>query len=286
MGIIEKQENYRFILIKMKEDPLLSINSLRIGYSSGRRTCQVLPELNASASAGELIAVIGRNGIGKSTLLRTLTGLQPALGGNILLSGRKISEYSRMELARKIGYISTEVVRTSNMSVYDLVALGRFPHTNWIGTLDSDSREAITAAIGKSGMEGFEFRQVAELSDGERQRAMIARVLAQDAELMIMDEPTAFLDIAGRYEIIKLAYDLTRTGKTIIYSTHDLNPALTTADKIWLLFKDKLIEGTPDELISNGSFDRLFESSPINFSSLLHRPVKSDEKGDYLKYFL
>jgi iron complex transport system ATP-binding protein len=270
----------------MKEDPLLLVNSLLIGYSSGRRAFQVLPELNASASAGELIAVIGRNGIGKSTLLRTLTGLQPALGGSILLSGKEISEYSRMELARKIGYISTEVVRTGSMSVYDLVALGRFPHTNWIGTLDIDSRKAITEAIRKSGMEGFEFRQVAELSDGERQRAMIARVLAQDAELMIMDEPTAFLDIAGRYEITKLAYDLTRLGKTIIYSTHDLNPALTTTDKIWLLFKDKLIEGTSDELISNGSFDRLFESSPIDFSSMLNRPVKSDTKGDYLKYFL
>ncbi len=270
----------------MKEDPVLSVNSLRIGYSSGKHSFQVLSELNASASAGELIAVIGRNGIGKSTFLRTLTGLQQPMGGSILISGREISEHSRIELARKIGYISTEVVRVSNMSVYDLVALGRFPYTNWIGTLDGDSREAISGAIGKAGMEGFEFRLVAELSDGERQRAMIARVLAQDAELMIMDEPTAFLDIAGRYEIIKLVHDLTRIGKTIIYSTHDLNPALTNADKIWLLVKDKLIEGTPDELICNGSFDRLFESSPVDFSSLLRKPAKGHEKGDYLKYFL
>ena len=142
----------------MEKNTVLSINSLRIGYSAGKRAFGILPELNASACGGELIAVIGRNGIGKSTLLRTLTGLLPALGGRIIISGKDISDYSRIELARKIGYISTEIVRGSNMSVYDLVALlGRFPHTNWIGNIDSDSREAITCAIRKAGMEGFDF---------------------------------------------------------------------------------------------------------------------------------
>ncbi len=270
----------------MKENSIISITSLKIGFSSAKHAFPILSELNASASRGELIAVIGRNGIGKSTLLRTLTGLQPVLRGNILISGKDISKYSRIELARKIGYISTEVVKVSNMSVYDLVALGRFPHTNWIGNIDSNSRDAITSAINKTGMEGYEFRPVAELSDGERQRAMIARVLAQDAEIMIMDEPTAFLDIAGRYEIIKLAYDLTRNGKTIIYATHDLNPALTTVDKIWLLLKDKLIEGSPEEMINNGSFDQLFESTSFSFDPLLRTPVRKNEKGNYLKYFL
>jgi iron complex transport system ATP-binding protein len=270
----------------MMENTTLSFTSLRIGYTSGRHAFSILPGLNASACKGELIAVIGRNGVGKSTLLRTLTGLQPALGGNIMISGRNITGYSRMELARKIGYISTEAVKVSNMSVYDLVSLGRFPHTNWIGYLDPESRHTISLAILKSGLEGFEFRQVIELSDGERQRAMIARVLAQDAEIMIMDEPTAFLDIAGRYEIIKLVKDLAVNGKTIIYSTHDLNPALTNADKIWLLLKDSLIEGSPEELISNGSFNRLFESTSFTFDPETRRPVSKDEKNDYLKYFL
>lgn len=270
----------------MNENSILSVSSLRIGYSSGRRSISILPELNISASSGELIAVIGRNGIGKSTLLRTLAGLQPALAGNIKLYGRDISEYSRIEIARKIGYISTEVIKVNNMSVYDLVAIGRFPHTNWIGNIDHDSREAISMAISKAGIKGFEFRPVTELSDGERQRVMIARVLAQDTEIMIMDEPTAFLDIAGRYEITKLAYDLTRSGKTIIYSTHDLNPALTSADKIWLLFKEKMIEGTPEELIVNGSFEKLFESSYFNFGSVMKPPSGKNGKGNYLKYFL
>ena len=115
---------------------------------------------------------------------------------------------------------------------------------------------------------------------------MIARVLAQDAELMIMDEPTAFLDIAGRYEIIRLAYDLTRNGKTIIYSTHHLNPALNTVDKIWLMLNDKLVEGPPEELISNGSLGRLFESSSFGFDPVSGSPVRKNEKGNYLKYFL
>ncbi len=270
----------------MKENAAISVNSLRIGYSSGRRAFPILPELNASACSGELIAVIGRNGIGKSTLLRTLAGLQQSLGGKIMISGKDISEYSRIELAGKVGYISTEVVKVSNMNVYDLVALGRFPHTNWIGYIDNNSREAITRAITEAGLEGFGFRLVAELSDGERQRAMIARVLAQDTEILIMDEPTAFLDIAGRYEIIKLVYDLTRSGKTIVYSTHDLNPALAVVDKIWLMLKDKLTEGTPQELIDNGSFGRLFESASFTFDPLSRRLVIKDEKTDYLKYFL
>jgi iron complex transport system ATP-binding protein len=286
MGYIEEKESYRIILIKMMENTTLSVRSLRIGYTSGKRTFSIMPEFDASACPGELIAVIGRNGVGKSTLLRTLTGLQPALGGNIIISGKNISDYSKMELARKTGYISTEAVRVINMSVYDLVSLGRFPHTNWIGYLDRESRDAISLAILKSGLEGFEFRPVSELSDGERQRAMIARVLAQDAEIMIMDEPTAFLDIAGRYEIIKLAQELAKSGKTIIYSTHDLNPALTTADKIWLLLKDRLIEGYPEELIRNGSINRLFESTSFTFDPETRRPVNKDEKSDYLKYFL
>lgn len=270
----------------MDEKTILSISSLKIGYHSGRHGSSILPELNAAVSAGELIAVIGRNGIGKSTLLRTLTGLQPVLGGNIHLSGKDISEYTRLELARKIGYISTEVIKVSNMSVYDLVALGRFPHTNWIGSIDDVGREAISLAIKGAGLEGFELRAVSELSDGERQRAMIARVLAQDAEIMIMDEPTAFLDIAGRYEIIKLVYDLTRKGKTIIYSTHDLNPALATVDKIWLLLKEKLIDGTPEELIRNGSFEMLFDSSQLAFDPFSGKPLGKDPKKGYLKYFL
>lgn len=246
---------------------ILEIDHLEIGFSAGRRTKLLSKPLTASASKGELIAVIGRNGIGKSTLLRTIMGLQNSLGGKVILNNINISEISANELAREIGYISTEVVRVSNMKVYDLVALGRFPHTNWIGKLDKESLSAIRNALIKTGMESFSDRYVSELSDGERQRSMIARVLAQDTKIMVMDEPTAFLDIAGKYEIINLLLNLTREGKIIIFSTHDFSIALNLTDKIWLLTSEYLLEGAPEDLMLRGAFNHLFESSVVGFNS-------------------
>jgi iron complex transport system ATP-binding protein len=260
---------------------ILSLNSLKIGYVSGRHDNILLPPLNASANRGELIAVIGRNGIGKSTLLRTLTGLQPLLGGEIFYDGINIREYSRMDLAQKVGYISTEIVKVSNMSVYDLVALGRFPHTNWIGRIDTKNHEAIMDAIAKTSMLGFCEKFVAELSDGERQRAMIARILAQDTGIMIMDEPTAFLDIGSKYEILHLLHVLSqKSKKTIIFSTHDLHMAISQSDKIWLMADNKLMEGAPEDLMLIGEFDHLFDSSPVQFSSENGTfSFRSEEKG-------
>ncbi|MDQ1332697.1 MAG: transporter protein [Bacteroidota bacterium] len=246
---------------------ILKLDLLKIGYVAGKRIKLLVPPLSATARKGELIAVIGRNGIGKSTLLRTIIGLQNSLGGKVLLNNKNISEISPNEMARVSGYISTEIVRVSNMKVIDLVALGRFPHTNWIGKLDQNSLIAIRSALIKTGMESFSDRYVAELSDGERQRAMIARVIAQDTEIMVMDEPTAFLDIAGKYEIINLMLNLTREGKTIIFSTHDFNTALNQTDKIWLLTGKNLLEGAPEDLMLKGAFDHLFESSIVGFNS-------------------
>jgi len=254
--------------MKLNLAEILSLDSLKIGYASGRHENVLLPPLNACANKGELIAVIGRNGIGKSTLLRTLTGLQPALGGEIFYSGKNIRDYSRMDLAQKVGYISTEIVKVSNMSVYDLVALGRFPHTNWIGKIDTKNHEVIMDAIEKTSMSGFYNRFVSELSDGERQRAMIARILAQDTGIMVMDEPTAFLDIGSKYEILHLMHVLShKSKKTIIFSTHDLHMAISQSDKIWLILDNKLIEGAPEDLMIERAFDHLFDSSPVQFNS-------------------
>jgi len=245
---------------------ILSFNSLKIGYASGKNRKLLIPEISGSACKGELIAVIGRNGIGKSTLLRTITGLQPSLGGTVFIGGRDIEEYSRMQIAKSIGYISTETVKVTNMRVCDLVALGRFPHTNWYGKIDDLNHKVIIDSIVKTGMSDFYGRFISELSDGERQRAMIARALAQDAGLMVMDEPTAFLDIRSKYEIIHLLISLTRSrGKTVIFSTHDFQVALDQADKIWLLLDNELIEGAPEDLLLKGSFDHLFDSSLVTF---------------------
>jgi len=247
---------------------ILSFNALKIGYVSGRNEKLLLPPLNASASSGELIAVIGRNGIGKSTLLRTLTGIQKPLGGEIFFGGKNITEYSKIELARKVGYISTEIVKASNMSVYDLVALGRYPYTNWIGKIEMKDHEAIMDALIKTSMDGFRNRFISELSDGERQKAMIARILAQDTGIMIMDEPTAFLDVAGKYEIFHLLNTFSGlSDKTIIYSSHDLQMALGHSDKIWLIKGSELVEGAPEDLMIEGAFDHLFDSSAVLFNS-------------------
>jgi len=247
---------------------ILSVSSLKIGYASGKNEHVLLPPLNAHAYKGELIAVIGRNGIGKSTLLRTVTGLQKPLGGEIFYDGKNITEYSLMELAQKVGYISTETVKVSNMKVYDLVALGRFPHTNWIGKIESKDHETIVDALEKTSMYSFSDRFVSELSDGERQKAMIARILAQDTGVLIMDEPTAFLDISSKYEIFHLLNILTNNNnKTIIFSTHDLQMAISQSDKIWLVLDDELITGSPEDLMIAGAFEHLFDPSAVLFNS-------------------
>jgi iron complex transport system ATP-binding protein len=262
---------------------ILTLSELEIGYSSGRNNKVILPPLSAVAAKGELIAVIGRNGIGKSTLLRTLTGLQPVLGGSIFLKGTNINDYSRNDLAREVGYISTEIVKVSNMRVYDLVALGRFPHTNWIGRIEPEDDEIIRDAIFKTSMSSFSNKFVSELSDGERQKVMIARILAQNTGIMVMDEPTAFLDIGSKYEILHLLHQLSRENlKTIIFSTHDLQMAVSQADKIWLILDDRLIEGAPEDLILKGAFDHLFDSSPVKFNSENGTfTFRGEERGTY-----
>jgi iron complex transport system ATP-binding protein len=252
--------------MQKSENPILSLNDLCIGYNTGRHRHQLLNPVNASARQGELIAVMGRNGSGKSTLFRTIMNLHPALGGNVAIGGRNISELSRHELARRVGYVSTEKVDASNMSVYDLVAMGRFPYTDWTGRNDPGGFAAIESALEKTSMSGFRDRYITELSDGERQRAMIARVLAQETQILIMDEPTAFLDISGRYEIIHLMALLAREGRTILFSTHDFNIAVSQADKIWLISDLSFTEGSPEDLVLAGAFSGLFDSSVMTFN--------------------
>ncbi len=245
---------------------ILDLDLIKIGFITGGKKVFLYPVISSHAKTGELIAIIGRNGIGKSTLLRTIAGLQSPLAGIVRIEGRNLDRYSRNQLARKVGYISTEVVKTGDMRVYDLVSLGRFPYTDWFGRLDSFSHSAVMDSIKLSGMSDFAQRYLTELSDGERQRAMIAMVLARNASLIILDEPTAFLDIKSKYEILQLLHDLVKQqNKTVIFSTHDLHSAIDHADKIWLMLDRGIIEGTPEELILNNAFDELFADSPMKY---------------------
>ena len=237
-----------------RREHIIDLVNLEIGFRKGKgRDKSLAGPVNTSACSGELIAVMGRNGSGKSTLLRTIAGLMDGLQGEIHVLSRLLAAYSRKELARIMGYVSTEVVRVPGLSVESLVALGRYPHTKWLGKLNSSDKDVIERALDLTSLQALRDRDLDELSDGERQRAMIARTLAQDTQILILDEPTAFLDMSHRYEIIdllgKLALD---QGKTVIYSTHDLQIALQQADKIWLIHKQEMLEGAPEDMVLSG----------------------------------
>ncbi len=237
-----------------QREHIIELLNLEIGFRKGKGRDQCLAgPVSTRACSGELIAVMGRNGSGKSTLLRTIAGLMDGLQGDVHILGRELAAFSRKELARIMGYVSTEVVSVPGLSVEKLVALGRYPHTNWLGRLSPSDQEVVERALDLTSLQALRYRNLDELSDGERQRAMIARTLAQDTRILILDEPTAFLDLSHRYEIIALLGNLAKDhGKTVIYSTHDLQIALQQADKIWLIHRLEMLEGAPEDLVLSG----------------------------------
>lgn len=245
----------------------VSLSSVSVGYGVYHNQRIILSSASANADSGDLIALIGRNGSGKSTLLRTIAGLQPMLAGTITLNGKEIRTYSRKELAMMIGFNSTEMIKVAGMTVSDLVSIGRYPHTNWLGNLTDTDKEAVDKALSLTSISHFADRNISELSDGERQKAMIARLIAQDTAIMILDEPTAFLDTGSKFEIFRVLKQLSdEKGKTIIFSTHDLQTALNSAARIWLINENGGIDGgAPEDLMRKGDFEHLFDSSDVYF---------------------
>ncbi len=261
----------------------INLNDLSIGYRRGKAQKVVKESLNLSAIPGELVALIGSNGIGKSTLLRSLCGFQEILNGRIWFNERSLHTYKTRELAQILSFVSTEIVRVQNLRVRDLLALARFPYTNFMGTLSSVDLSMVEKAVDLVGLRGYEDRMIDELSDGERQRAMIARSLVQDTPAIILDEPTAFLDIRNKYEIIHLLHNFARNeNKTIIFSTHDLNIATSEADKIWLMLENEVLEGAPEDLILQGHYNKVFASENILFDELSGDfRLKKDYRGSF-----
>ncbi len=258
----------------MKEDVFVECKDVSIGYPDRSSASTIVKrDLSLRALGGEMVALIGGNGIGKSTLLKTIAGFQSPLAGELLIHQRSVSDFDSTELAREMSFVSTEIVRVANLTVREMVGLGRFPYTNWLGQLNENDQEIIGKAIQLAGLSGYENRPINRISDGERQRAMIARALAQDTPIIILDEPTAFLDIANKYEIVRILHKLAdEQGKCIIFSTHDLNTALSMADRIWLMLTDRVVEGLPEEVASRGYFELLFPGN----RHLLFDPEKED----------
>ena len=248
-------------------DPVLTTQNLAVGYHRPRRV--VAGEIDLSLMRGEFVCLLGPNGAGKSTLIRTLAGMQPPLDGRISLMGNALAALSATDIARTLSVVLTDRIGVGIALARDLVALGRYPHTNWIGRLTDEDERAVSWAIQAAGAMHLAHRNVAELSDGERQKVMIARALAQQPDLLILDEPTAFLDLPRRVEIMALLRKLAHaTGKAILLSTHDLDLALRCADRICLLPIDGAMQtGAPEDLILNGAYERAFQSEGVRFDA-------------------
>lgn len=226
----------------------------------------VAKDLNFSLKSGELVSLVGSNGIGKSTLLRSLCKVQKSIAGEILLNGVSLQNYSSESLAETLSVVLTEVPASKNMTVSELVALGRQPYTNWMGTLTENDITHIVEALRATEMTSFKDRKCYELSDGQLQRALIARALAQDTPIIILDEPTTHLDIYHRASILKLLKNLTATiGKTILFSTHEIDLAIQLSDKMVVMTPEKTYFGDPCELIEAGCFSALFPKNLIDF---------------------
>ena len=244
----------------------IRLSNLSIGYRGKNGTRVVAAGISAAIRSGELTCLLGANGVGKSTLLRTLSAFQPKLDGEVLIEGQEITTFNDKELSRLIGVVLTEKPDIKNMSVRELVALGRSPYTGFWGTLHEDDWQVVDEAIRSVRIEPLRERMIHTLSDGERQKVMIAKALAQQTPVIFLDEPTAFLDFPSKVEMMQLLRRLAREQqKTIFLSTHDFELALQVADTLWLMEPQGFSVGSPRELADTGALARYVERPGISF---------------------
>ena len=245
----------------------IELHNLSIGYQTKHGVKTVASSISGTINSGELTCLLGANGVGKSTLLKTLSSFQPKTGGEILLQGRELSEYSDKQLSRLIGVVLTEKPDVRNLTVRELVSLGRSPYTGFWGTYSKDDLQVVDEAIAMVGIEALSRRMVHTLSDGERQKVMIAKALAQQTPVIYLDEPTAFLDYPSKVEVLQLLSRISREAEKIIFlSTHDVELALQMADTIWLMTSgEQMAIGSPKALAEQGALGRFIERDGIAF---------------------
>ncbi len=254
----------------------MSIDLNRIALAYGART--LLHEASASLPAGSLTALIGRNGAGKSTLLRVVAGLEEPAAGSVALCGRPLAACSPQERAAVVSFVATEKIRIADLASEEVVALGRAPYTDWTGRLRPEDRALVARALELVGMAAFARKSLDRMSDGECQRVMIARALAQDTPVILLDEPTAFLDLPSRYELAMLLRRLAHEeGKCILFSTHDIDVALGFCDFAALIDTPSLCCLPAAEMARSGRIERLFAGSGIRFDAATGRVRLADE---------
>lgn len=253
---------------------ILSTSNLSIGYQSKKEKNIIAENLNLTFEEGKLISLVGGNGIGKSTLLRTITGIQKPLAGTVLLNEKEIHNYESLALAQNLSLVLTEKLPPSNLSVFELIALGRQPYTNWLGKLSAEDLEKINQAITLTHIEHLIDKKHHEISDGQLQIVLIARALAQDTPLIILDEPTTHLDLFHKVSVFKLLKKLSQeTNKCILFSTHDIDLAIQLSDEMIVMTESSVEQDQPCNLITKGVFNTLFKDSSITFDG---------EKGKFM----
>ena len=253
---------------------ILSTSNLSIGYQSKKEKNTIAENLNLTFEEGKLISLVGGNGIGKSTLLRTITGIQKPLAGSVMLKEKEINNYESLALAQNLSLVLTEKLPPSNLSVFELIALGRQPYTNWLGKLSAEDLEKINQAITLTHIEHLIDKKHHEISDGQLQIVLIARALAQDTPIIILDEPTTHLDLFHKVSIFKLLKKLSQeTNKCILFSTHDIDLAIQLSDEMIVMSESSVEQDQPCNLITKGIFNTLFKDSSITFDG---------EKGKFI----
>ncbi len=246
----------------------IQIRQLSIGYPSRRGVRVVAEGISGAIRSGELTCLLGANGVGKSTLLRTLSAFQPKIGGEVIIQGRDLSGYTDKELSRLIGVVLTEKPDIRNMTVRELVSLGRSPYTDFWGNYSKDDLQIVDESIRQVGIVNLSRRPIQTLSDGERQKVMIAKALAQQTPVIYLDEPTAFLDYPSKVEVLQLLRHIcSEAGKTVFLSTHDVELALQLADTVWLMTREQGVTiGSPQQLAREGALARFIEREGITFN--------------------
>jgi iron complex transport system ATP-binding protein len=247
---------------------LLQTQNITIGYKASNDSSRLFVAMNFSVENNEIVGILGLNGAGKSTLLKTLAGSIPALGGIILLDNHKLDEIKLKDRAKKMSVVLTENMIPGNLELEHLISLGRFPHTNWMGKISEEDRGKIEETIELLGLDNLRKRKLGEVSDGEKQKALIGRSLAQDTKLLLMDEPTAHLDLVNKVEIFRIVKKLKKESqKTIVLATHELEMALQVCDKLVLLGREGFFKiGKTNELVESGDFEKIFAGKNVDFN--------------------